>query len=202
MVLVYDRIRVHRRQLGKSASAAGTVVFVAGYISAWTGFGLLGYTVYEVFASLSIDFLEWDRGGRWLAGGLIAMAGIYELTPAKDVCLRKCRSPFEFVMGGWKDGLPGALRLGVSHGAWCIGCCWGLMVALFALGVMSIAWMAFVAALIATEKLLPWAPGPSRVIAVLLVTLGLAVAIVPDRVPGLSEPGMHHGGMSGHDAGM
>jgi predicted metal-binding membrane protein len=200
MVIAYERIRVRRRELGKSSPAAGTVLFVAGYLVAWTTVGLLGFAIYETAASVAGDELAWDNAGRWLAGGLILAAAVWELTPAKDVCLRKCRTPFDFLFGGWRDGGLGALRLGVEHGAWCIGCCWGLMLALFALGVMSVGWMAFIAALIAAEKLIP---GPRRVlrvgVAALLVALGLSVALVPERVPGLTIPGSHaahHGGMN------
>ena len=96
------------------------------------------------------------RAGRWAAGGVLAVAALYELTPLKDVCLAKCRSPLGFLLGSWRDGHPGALEMGARHGAWCVGCCWALMASLFALGVMSLAWMAFVAALIALEKTLPW----------------------------------------------
>jgi predicted metal-binding membrane protein len=91
-------------------------------------------------------------------------------------------------MGNWKPGYGGALRMGVEHGAWCIGCCWALMAALFALGVMSVGWMAFIAALIAVEKLLPWKALANRGVAVLLAVLGIAVAFVPGSVPGLTVP--------------
>src|SRR3954454_19946743 len=91
-------------------------------------------------------------------------------------------------MEHWRPGRVGALRVGVLHGAWCVGCCWALMAALFALGVMSIGWMAFVAALIAAEKLLPWRVATSRGIALLLLVLGLSVAITPASVPGLTLP--------------
>src|SRR5438876_2571522 len=106
----------------------------------------------------------------------------------KHACLKKCRSPMSFLFGGWRDGSLGAFRLGVEHGAWCVGCCWGLMAALFALGVMSIGWMVFIAALIALEKLVPWRVLANRTIAVGLAVLGVAVAFVPDRVPGLTLP--------------
>ena len=102
------------------------------------------------------DVLAWDTAGRWVAGATLIVAAVYELTPLKDVCLAKCRSPLGFLLGSWRDGRAGALRMGAQHGAWCVGCCWALMASLFALGVMSIAWMAFVAALIAAEKTLPW----------------------------------------------
>jgi predicted metal-binding membrane protein len=123
-----------------------------------------------------------------VAGAVILAAAVYQLTPAKDVCLRKCRSPLDFVMGYWKPGYGGALRMGVEHGAWCVGCCWALMAALFALGVMSLGWMAFVAALIAVEKLLPWKALANRGVAVVLVVLGIAVAFAPADVPGLTIP--------------
>jgi hypothetical protein len=119
---------------------------------------------------------------------VIFAAGIYQLTPLKDACLRRCRSPLMFLLHSWHPGRAGALRMGTEHGAWCVGCCWMLMAALFALGIMSVGWMAFIAALIAIEKLLPWKAVANRGIAVMLVVLGLAVAFVPDDVPGLVQP--------------
>jgi hypothetical protein len=123
-----------------------------------------------------------------VAGGVIVAAAVYQLTPLKDACLTKCRSPFFFLLGAWRPGRLGALRMGIEHGGWCVGCCWALMAALFALGIMSIGWMAFIAALIAIEKLLPWQAVANRGIAVLLVVLGLAVAFAPEDVPGLTLP--------------
>ena len=187
MVLMYRRIQSRRRELGKARPGA-TVLFVAGYLIAWTGFGLVAYALLETIRSLSIEALSWNEGGKYLAGGVIVAAAAYQLTPAKDVCLRKCRSPLDFVLGYWRSGYRGALRMGVEHGAWCVGCCWALMAALFALGVMSIGWMVFVAALIATEKLLPWKAIANRGIAALLIALGVAVALVPGQVPGLTLP--------------
>ena len=93
-----------------------------------------------------------------------------------------------FLLTSWKPGRVGALRMGLEHGGWCVGCCWGLMVALFALGVMSIGWMVFIAALIAVEKLLPWRELANRGIAVLLLVLGLSVAFSAESVPGLTLP--------------
>jgi predicted metal-binding membrane protein len=187
MVLTYRRIHRRRRELGKARPGA-TALFVAGYLVAWSAFGLAAYALLETIRSLSIDALSWNEGGKYLAGGVIVAAAIYQLTPAKDVCLRKCRGPLDFVLGYWRNGYGGALRMGVEHGAWCVGCCWALMAALFALGVMSVGWMVFVAALIATEKMLPWKAIANRGIAALLLTLGVAVAFVPGQVPGLTLP--------------
>ena len=200
MVVAYDRISAHRREIGRPAATAGTALFIGGYLVSWAAFGLVGWALYEAVRGLSIDALSWRGGGRYLAGGVILLAAVYELTPMKHACLKKCRSPMSFLFGGWRDGSLGAFRLGVEHGAWCVGCCWALMAALFALGVMSIPWMAFVAALIAAEKLLPWARGTSIGITALLAVLGVSVALIPGRVPGLVLPDSAkaksmHGGM-------
>jgi predicted metal-binding membrane protein len=93
-----------------------------------------------------------------------------------------------FLAERWRDGRAGALELGARHGAWCLGCCWALMVALFAVGIMSIGWMAVIAAFIAGEKLLPWPSAARHAVAIALIALGLAVSIVPGSVPGFSEP--------------
>jgi predicted metal-binding membrane protein len=188
MVLMYARIEAGRREQGKSAPAGATGAFVGGYLVAWAAAGLAGYAIFEASRSLSIEAFAWDRGGPYLAGGVLIAAAVYQLTPLKDVCLRKCRNPLMFLLTSWRPGRLGALRMGIGHGAWCVGCCWALMAALFALGVMSIGWMAFIAALIATEKLLPWQALANRGIALLLVALGIAVAFVPGRVPGLTLP--------------
>jgi predicted metal-binding membrane protein len=189
MVVAYARIQRRRRDLGRSrAGPIATALFVAGYLLTWTVFGLLAYGLFDLARSLNIDALSWNRGGRYLAGGVILAAAIYQLTPAKDVCLTKCRGPLAFVLGYWRDGYGGALRMGAEHGGWCVGCCWALMAALFAVGVMSVGWMVFVSALIAIEKLLPFKAVANRGIAALLVVLGLGVAFSPGQVPGLTLP--------------
>jgi predicted metal-binding membrane protein len=130
--------------------------------------------------------LAWDRAGRWVAGVTLLAAAAYELTPLKDVCLGKCRSPLGFLLGSWKDGLSGALRMGARHGGWCVGCCWALMASLFALGLMSLVWMAFVAGLIAFEKLIPSRRVATYGTAGLLVVLGVLMLVAPDVIPGLT----------------
>src|SRR5206468_5191555 len=135
------------------------------------------------------DALSWNRAGRWVAGGIVVVAAHYELTPLKDVCLTRCRSPLGLLLGSWRGGLWGALRMGTVHGAWCLGCCGALMAALFALGVMSIAWTAFVAALIAAEKALPWRRPALYGTAGILLLLGVLLVAAPDAIPGLTIPG-------------
>ena len=134
------------------------------------------------------DVLAWDRAGRWVAGATLLVAAAYELTPLKDVCLAKCRSPLGFLLGAWRDGRGGALQMGARHGAWCVGCCWALMASLFALGIMSIVWMAFVAALIAAEKSLPWRRVATYGTAGILLALGVAAARRARCRPGPDDP--------------
>jgi predicted metal-binding membrane protein len=132
-----------------------------------------------------------------LTGGVLALAALYELTPLKDICLGKCRSPFGFLLGTWRDGTRGAFGMGSKHAAWCLGCCWALMAALFALGVMSILWMAVVAGLITIEKVMPWRRVAVWSTTLLLLLLAVGVLVAPGSVPGFVIPngGAGMGGM-------
>ena len=122
-----------------------------------------------------------------LAAATLVAAAAYELTPLKRVCLTRCRSPLGSFLGSWRGGRGGALRMGMTNGAWCVGCCWALMAALFALGVMSVSWMALVAAIIAAEKTLPWRHLPLAT-AVLLLVLGATMLLAPGVLPGPTVP--------------
>jgi predicted metal-binding membrane protein len=175
-------------QLTKRREPLGPLAFAGGYLLTWAAVGLLAYGLYALGNALLGDQLAWDGAGQWVAGGLVVLAGVYELTPLKEACLGRCRSPLAFLTGNWRDGLGGAVRMGATHGLWCVGCCWALMTALFALGVMSIAWMAFVGALIALEKVLPWGRVATLGTAVLLIALGVLVIAAPDAIPGLTVP--------------
>jgi predicted metal-binding membrane protein len=170
------------RAMAKATGA--TACFVAGYLLTWTAAGLTAYVLIEAIQGT----VSWGSGGRWVAAGILLGAAAYELTPIKAVCLKHCRSPLGFVMGHWRDGRGGALRMGVMHGAWCLGCCWALMAALFALGVMSVAWMVLIALLIAVEKLLPWRTAATTAVTVTLVALAIGVAASPGSVPALTIP--------------
>jgi predicted metal-binding membrane protein len=201
-VVMYDRLRDGHRARGKGAAADATALFVSGYLLVWTAAGLAAYALFEAVRAIDPAFLAWDEAGRYVTGGVIVAAAVYQMTPLKQACLVKCRSPMMFLAERWRNGRAGALELGIRHGAWCLGCCWALMAALFAVGVMSLGWMALIAAFIAAEKLLPWPNGARRAVAVLLLALGLGVAFAPSDVPGFSEPGgaMHEGG--GHGESM
>jgi predicted metal-binding membrane protein len=200
-VLMYDRLREGHRARGKGAAPDATGLFVAGYLLVWTVAGVAAYGLFELVRAIAPAFLAWDEAGRYITAGVIVAAAVYQLTPLKQACLVKCRSPMMFLAERWRHGRAGALELGTRHGAWCLGCCWALMAALFAVGVMSLGWMALIATFIAGEKLLPWPVAARRTVAVLLLVLGLGIAFVPAEVPGFAEPGsgMHDGGSTGGD---
>jgi predicted metal-binding membrane protein len=153
MILMFAAM--NRRQRARGGVAVPTSVFVIGYVFVWAAFSL-GATLLQwgldqaallspMLASTSV----------WLSGAVFLCAGLYQLTPLKQACLHRCRSPFAFLLNQWHDGGGGALRMGVAHGAYCLGCCWLLMALLFAVGVMNLLWVAALAALVFIEKLLP-----------------------------------------------
>lgn len=181
-VALYSRMTRRRSPLSP-------LLFVLGYLVTWAGAGLVAFALITLVGRAAGDVLAWDRTGRWVAGATLLVAAGYELSPLKDVCLGKCRSPLGFLLGAWRDGHSGALRMGARHGAWCVGCCWALMASLFALGVMSVAWMAFVAGLMALEKTLPWRRVAVYGTAVVLLTLGILLLAAPDAIPALTVPG-------------
>jgi predicted metal-binding membrane protein len=196
-------------QMTRERGLSRPLLFSGGYLLVWGAAGLVGYGLFRLGDSLLGGDLGWDAAGQWLVGGTLIVAAVYELTPLKEVCLAKCRSPIGFLIGAWRDGPAGALEMGARHAAWCVGCCWALMAALFALGVMSLAWMAFIAALIALEKTLPWGRVVTWGTAAVLVLLAVAVLAFPDSLPGFVVPGgsgdggasmmdqMHGGGSMG-----
>jgi predicted metal-binding membrane protein len=187
MVLMFRRLE---RGRGGSARWLGTTeLFVLGYLAVWAASGLVAYTVLKAGRAWLGDAFAWNAAGRWTATGVLLAAALYEFTPLKHACLKRCRSPLGFLMGSWRDGRAGAVTMGMEHGAWCLGCCWALMAALFALGAMSLTWMLVIAALISAEKLLPWRTASATAVAVLLAALAVGVAAAPSRVPALTVPG-------------
>jgi predicted metal-binding membrane protein len=175
-------------RLTRQRSPLSPLLFTAGYLLTWTVAGLAAFALGLALSHVPGDVLAWDRGGRWAAGGTLLAAAAYELTPLKDVCLGRCRSPLGALLGSWREGRAGALRMGVRNGAWCVGCCWALMASLFALGVMSLLWTAVVAGLIAVEKTLPWRRAATVGTTAVLLVLGVLVLAAPDALPGLTLP--------------
>jgi predicted metal-binding membrane protein len=174
----------------RARSPLSPLLFAAGYLLTWAGAGLAAFALGALATRLPGDVLAWDHAGRWIAGGTLLVAGGYELTPLKEVCLGKCRSPLGLLLGSWRDGPVGATRMGMRNGAWCVGCCWALMASLFALGIMSLVWMVVVAGVIAVEKLLPWRRVATYGTTALLVVLGLLLLTAPGALPALTIPMM------------
>ena len=198
MVLMYVGLQRGRRERGMPAPVGATASFVGGYLLVWAAAGLVGYAVLKLGRDLDGGLLAWNRAGRWAAVGVLLAAAAYEFTPLKAACLTRCRGPLGFLVSQWRDGRGGALRMGAVHGGWCIGCCWALMAALFALGAMSLVWMILIAALIAVEKMLPWRGAATAGVAAVLLGLAIGLAAAPERVPGLTIPAHRDGmGMNG-----
>lgn len=181
MILMFSRVHAGKRQ--RDQAFVPTWVFVGAYLIVWAIFGSLAY-VLAVSAERLTDRSMWlmDHATR-IGGGVLVAAGLYQLSPIKSVCLAKCRTPFQFVLGSWRDGYGGTFRMGLEHGAYCLGCCWLLFVILFPLGVMNVAVMALVTVLIFAEKSLPIGRQISIAAAAALVAYGALVIFVPGALP-------------------
>ena len=171
-VLLYGRIR---HQHGRAAGIASSWVFLTGYLLIWLGASVIA-TAIQLGAARAglIDPMTMRASSPWTAGITLIAAGLYQLTPAKDACLFACRSPADYLSRHWRPGVSGALRLGMLHGGFCVGCCWLLMTLLFVGGVMNLVWIAALAALVAVEKLSRRGPLVGRVAGLILIAWGAA----------------------------
>jgi len=169
-ILLYGRIRARH---GSVSGIVPSWVFLAGYLIAWLAMSAL-VTLVHVGASAAglFDAMAMRSASPMLSGALLIAAGLYQLTPLKNACLTHCRSPASFLARHWRPGASGAVRLGLLHGAYCVGCCWLLMALLFVGGVMNMLWIAALTALVAVEKLLPPGRAVSRSAGVLLIIAG------------------------------
>jgi predicted metal-binding membrane protein len=168
--------------VASTRSTGRVVVFSAGYLLSWLAFGIVAYAIVDGVRGLGLGFLAWSRAGRYIAGAVLLGAALYELTAVKRNALQHCRDARLLRSRG------GALMMGVEQGGYCVGCSGALMAALFALGVMSIAWMLVIASLVAIEKLLPWAVIAVGTTTLALGLLGTAVMVAPHHVPWLTIP--------------
>jgi predicted metal-binding membrane protein len=164
-ILLYARVRVMRQ---RDSAVAASWVFLSGYVAMWLLFSIAAATAQWWLAGrMSLD----DRAAE--AAVLIA-GGLYQLSPLKGACLKQCRAPAQFISRHWRPGWEGAVRLGMMHGAYCVGCCWLLMALLFVGGIMNFVWIAALAALVAVEKLAPGGPWIGRLAGVTLIAWGIA----------------------------
>lgn len=171
MILTFAAINRNRRARGQPYTP--TALFTAGYLLAWGGFSVAATLAQWALEQASLLAPMAMKTTSPLLGGLLFIAaGLYQLTPLKSACLASCRSPFDFVMNHWRDGAGGALRMGVSHGLYCLGCCWILMALLFAVGAMNLVWVAALTAVVLVEKLLPGGEWIARIGGLLFITWG------------------------------
>jgi predicted metal-binding membrane protein len=152
-------------------------VFVSGYLLLWTGFSLAAVLLQVALEHAGLLTSTMASASNVLNGALLVAAGVYQLTPLKDLCLNKCRNPVQFFMTHWRRGKAGALRMGIAQGAYCLGCCWMLMLLLFVVGIMNLAWVALIAAFVFVEKLLPGGRLTSRLAGVALIVVGSAILV-------------------------
>jgi len=181
MILTFHKVQAGKRQRGDAF--VSTWVFVAAYILVWTLAGIAAYAGALAGEAIAARAALSPATAARIGGAVLLAAGIYQLTPLKDLCLSKCRTPITFIMTSWRDGAAGALRMGLLHGAYCLGCCWLLFVILFPLGIMNIAAMVIITLVIFAEKTLPWGRLAPYAAAVALVLYGALVIATPELLP-------------------
>jgi predicted metal-binding membrane protein len=181
MILTFAQVYASKRE--HKQPFVPTWVFVSSYLVVWTLFGALAY-----MGALAAD--ELTKQSMWLmanaariGGGLIVLAGVFQLSPLKNSCLSKCRAPLSFIFNSWHEGYTGSFRMGFKHGLYCLGCCWALMLILFPLGMMNIAAMAAVTLLIFVEKTVSIGWQIAKIAAVALVIYGIIVIFMPGMLP-------------------
>lgn len=175
MILLYATITRRRGGQGEPASASGS--FALGYMAVWTAFSLGAAALQFALEKAALLSPMMQTTSIALAGAVLIAAGLYQWTPLKQSCLRRCRSPLDFLVAHWRPGARGAFRMGLRHGVNCLGCCWLLMLLLFAGGVMNYAWIAGVALFVLIEKLVPAGHWIGRGAGILLVGWGAATLL-------------------------
>ena len=177
MILAFATINRRRRE--RAAPWVATGVFILGYLLAWSGYSLVATAAHWGLERFGLVNVEMESASRTFSGILFVAAGIYQWTPLKDACLTRCRSTEGFILSEWRDGALGAVVMGLRHGQFCVGCCAGLMLLLFAVAMMDWRWVLALSLLVAAEKLLPhparWRGG----IGVVLILAGMAMLVAP-----------------------
>jgi len=181
MILTFHQVQAGKR--GRGETFVSSWVFVAGYMLVWGAMGVVAFA-----GAMGAEMIAGHVGlstatAARFGGALLMVAGAYQLSPLKDLCLAKCRTPIGFILTSWRDGYWGAVRMGLEHGLFCLGCCWLLFLALFPLGIMNVAAMAVVTLLIFAEKTLPAGEQIAKVSGIALLLYGAAVLVFPQVLP-------------------
>ncbi len=175
MIVLFARVSRNAQEQGHPFAPVS--VFMSGYLLVWAGFSLGATLLQWTLDQAALLSPMMVSASPVLGGILLIAAGVYQWTPLKDSCLSHCRSPFEFVTRHWRKGTTGALRMGMEHGIFCLGCCWVLMSLLFVGGVMSLIWIAAIAGFVLLEKTLPFAIPAGRISGLVLAVIGVFVII-------------------------
>ena len=175
MVLIYAALA--RQQAGGARPLGSTALFVGGYLLVWATFSLAATLAQWGLESAALLSPMMTSASPQLGGAVLVAAGVYQLSPLKQVCLRHCRSPLQFLLQHWRLGPAGGFGMGVRHGAWCVGCCWVLMALLFVGGVMNPLWIAAIAVFVLAEKAAPFGAALGKVSGIALAAAGLAVLL-------------------------
>ncbi|MGZ6389027.1 MAG: DUF2182 domain-containing protein [Ktedonobacterales bacterium] len=181
MILMFATVSAGKRQ--RAQAFVPTWVFVSGYLLVWALFGVAAYIIAAVADQLAGQSMWLMENAARIGGLILVIAGLYQLSPLKNVCLTKCRTPTQFILTSWRDGYGGALRMGLEHGLYCLGCCWLLFVILFPLGMMNIVVLGLLTALIFAEKCLPIGRLAGRIAAGVLIAYGIVVIAMPAALP-------------------
>ena len=184
MILTFHKVQAGKRLRGEAF--VSTWIFVAAYLLVWSLAGVAAYAGALAAEPVAARTALSSAISARLGGAVLIAAGLYQLTPLKDLCLSKCRTPITFIMTSWRDGATGALRMGLLHGAFCLGCCWLLFVILFPLGIMNIAAMAVITVVIFAEKTLPWSRAVVRATAAALIVYSSILLAAPHLLPTFS----------------
>lgn len=190
MVLLHARVSRHAQRKGRMASGpVPTGVFYLGYIAAWAGFSAVA-----VFCQWTLErfglvhgMLMWSSS-RTLSAVLLLLAGLYQLSPWKHICLEHCRSPVEYLSSHWRPGTFGAFRMGIAHGSYCLGCCWVLMALLFVGGIMNVVWIAGLSIVVLAEKLVPYGHRLAQGLGVAMIAAAVWL-VVSGWLPATPSPG-------------
>ena len=187
MILTFHKLQASKRERGEAF--VSTWVFVAAYLLVWGLAGIVAFAGASAAEAVAASAAPSHATAARIGGAFLVVAGAYQLTPFKDLCLAKCRTPIGFIMTSWRDGTAGALRMGLLHGGYCLGCCWLLFVVLFPLGIMNISAMAVITLVVFAEKTLARGRLIARGTAAVLVAYGAAVIVAPRALPTSMERG-------------
>ena len=185
----YPTLLLHRTVYEKRSPnrPGGTFLFALSYFLVWTATGTLFYAAYVWIGRLRGSIPGSESIVLRAAGAALMFSGLYQWSELKRACLKHCQSPLHFVTEHWRDGQAGAVRMGAAHGVYCFGCCWGLMMILFVMGIMHLGWMAAIGALILLEKIVPSGKWISHAIGAVFVVVGVIVMLFPDALSRLSS---------------